>query len=146
MMMGMTSIHNTLAGWYVRIAMRTPLRRQVAQACSLNAADLHAFHQAPHTAYRAFASHHPEWTRRGFDAAFLREDAAPLLMSVWATDDAAPRALTGMDLARLWERKYGLLLCGADRVTQVARLAGAANVLLTALATTCHRQRGRITR
>ena len=54
-------------------------------------------------------------------------------MVYWAADGAAQPALTGMDLARVWERKYGMLLCGADRVTQVARLAGAANVLLTAL-------------
>ena len=141
-MMGMTSLHSTLIGWFIRVAAPRPSTHQSAQARRLDAEELGMFHQALHMAYRVFATQHPEWTRRGFDAVFLREDAAPLLMSVWVKDDAAPRALTGMDLARLWERKYGLLLCGANRVTQVARLAGAANVLLAALSTARHRSKG----
>lgn len=131
--MGMTSIHNSLAGWYVRLAVRTPLRRQLAQARSLNAEDSNAFHQALHTAYRVFVSQYPAWTQRGFDESFLRTDAVMLLISGWVADGAAQRTPTGMDLARLWERKYGMLLCGADRVTQVVQLASAANVLLAAL-------------
>lgn len=132
-MMGMTSLHNTLTGWFIRVAASRLSTRQSAQGRLLDAEELCMFHQALHTAYRVFANQHPEWTQRGFDASFLHEDAAALLMVYWAADGAAQPALTGMDLARVWERKYGMLLCGADRVTQVARLAGAANVLLTAL-------------
>lgn len=133
-MMGITSIHNTFAGWFARVAVKTPLTHHSATGRTFDAEELRAFHQSLLTAYRAFANLHPEWTRRGFDESFLRTDAATLLMSCWAPDAAAHRTPSGMDLARMWERKYGMLLCGADRVTQVARLASAANGLLAALA------------
>lgn len=133
-MMGMTSLHNIFAGWRVRITMWAPATRQPVRGRALDADEMRAFHQALHTAYGVFAQRHPEWTQRGFDVSFLRTDAVTMLMHGWAAVGAAHDAPTGMDLARLWERKYGLLLCGADRVTRVARLADAANVLLTALA------------
>ncbi|HHY53997.1 MAG TPA: hypothetical protein GYA08_01045 [Chloroflexi bacterium] len=129
-MMGITSLHNTLFGWFVRMSGSKPSTRQAAQGCILDAEELRSFHQALHTAYRVFAHQHPAWVQRGFDETFLRTDAVTLLMTGWAADGAARPAITGMDLARVWERKYGLLLSGANRVTLVARLAGAANVLL----------------
>jgi len=100
---------------------------------AFEAEELAAFHQSLHAAYRTFAKLHPEWTQRGFDESFLRTDAVTLLMVCWAPDDTAQRAPTGLDVARIWERRYGLLLCGAERVTEVVRLADAASGLLAAL-------------
>lgn len=132
-MMGITSIHNTLAGWFARVAAKTPLTHRPVVGRAFEAEELAAFHQSLHAAYRTFAKLHPEWTQRGFDESFLRTDAVTLLMVCWAPDDAAQRAPSGMDVARIWERRYGLLLCGAARVTEVVRLADAVNGLLASL-------------
>lgn len=132
-MMGTTSIQETFAGWFAHIAARAQPAHRHTAACVLDAEELGRFHQSLHATYREFARLHPEWALRGFDERFLREEAAPLLMMAWSQGSGVHCGPSGMDLARAWERKYGVLLCGAARVTQVTRLAGAATVLLMLL-------------
>lgn len=135
-MIGITSIHNTVADWFARVAVRAPLTQRPVVGRAFEAEELGAFHQSLHAAYRTFARQHPAWTQRGFDEAFLRTDALTPLLICWVSDGTAQPTPTGMDLARMWERKYGVLLCGAERVTEVVRLAEAANGLLTVLGAT----------
>lgn len=133
-MIGITSLRHNCADWFARMAASKLVTRDRLTTNDFDAEELRAFHQALHAAYRTFAGQHPAWTQRGFDVSFLRTDALTPLLIYWMSGGTTQRTPTGMDLARIWERKFGLLLCGADRVRQVVRLASAANVLLTALA------------
>ncbi len=137
-MIGITSLRHNCADWFARMAASKLVTRDRLTTNDFDAEELRAFHQALHAAYRTFARQHPTWTQRGFDATFLRTEGLPTLLTCWASNGAAHRTPTGMDLARAWERKFGLLLYGADRVRQVVRLADAANELLAALTATRH--------
>ncbi len=90
--------------------------------------DLARFQDALQRSYREFARCYPWWVQRGFDDRLLRSE--PRLLCSWCASPGAGAAVTGMDLARRWERDFGVLLTGADRVQQVAELAQAASQLL----------------
>lgn len=90
--------------------------------------ELARFQHALQHSYREFARRYPRWVQRGFDDRLLRGE--PRLLCSWCALPGTGAAVTGMDLARRWERDYGVLLTGADRVQQVADLAQAASQLL----------------
>lgn len=86
--------------------------------------------QAFHTAYRRFAREHAAWVARGFDDRFLRGPGARILAAAGSPSTPAAPQPNGMDLARAWDRQFGVLLTSRARVEALAQLSAAAGTLL----------------
>lgn len=83
-----------------------------------------------HAAYRRFVREHAAWVARGFDDRFLRGPGAKYLAAAGSPCTPAARQPNGMDLARAWDRQFGVLLTNPARVAALAQLSVAASTLL----------------
>lgn len=126
-MMSMAAVQNSFGTWFSRLVAVRPGRNATQ---TLDAATLQRFQLAVHGACRRFVQRYPQWTARGFDEHFLRSEAHGLLLRAWLAAEADAGRPTGMDLARLWDRRCGAAKTPATRVEHLVQVSAAADELV----------------
>jgi len=108
--------------WFVTKLTRNNVATTSRQTIDFQQLNALQFHIALHNAYRSFSRHHQQWIQRGFNLEFLREEFFSS-----RTRNSISDLPTGMELAMRWDRRFGILAIGADRVRLSAELVSIAN-------------------
>jgi len=115
--------------WFVTKLTENNVVTTSSQSIDFQQLNAFQFHLALHNTYRSFSRHHQQWIQRAFNQEFLRD----VFFSSTTRRNSISDLPTGMELAMRWDRRFGILTIGADRVCLYAELVTVANgfVILT---------------